>query len=149
MEVILKQDVPNLGYANEKVAVKAGYARNYLIPQGMAILATGTNKKILAENLKQQAFKADKIRNESEGLAKKLENLTVKIGAKAAESGKIFGSVNAIQIAQALKDQFGYEVDRKKIHVDQEHIKELGNYKAKIHLHKDVVVEISFEVFAE
>ncbi|MFH1295883.1 MAG: 50S ribosomal protein L9 [Bacteroidota bacterium] len=149
MEVILKHDVPNLGYANEKVTVKPGYARNYLIPKGMAILATETNKKILAENLKQQSFKADKVQNEAEELAKKLENLVVKIGAKAGESGKIFGSVNAIQIAQALKEQHHLDIDRKKIHLDQEHVKELGTYQAKINLHKEVGVEISFEVFAE
>lgn len=149
MEVILKQDVPNLGYANEKLNVKPGYARNYLIPKGLAILATETNKKILAENMKQKAHKEEKVRGEAETLAKALTGLTVKIGAKAAESGKIFGSVNAIQIAQALKDQFKYDIDRKKIHVDGEHIKELGTYKAKINLHKEVHVEISFEVFAE
>lgn len=149
MEVILKQDVPNLGYTNEKISVKPGFARNYLIPQGIAILATGTNKKVLAEVLKQKAHKEAKIRNSAEDLAKGLENLVVKIGAKAAESGKIFGSVNTIQIAQALKDQFNFEIDRKKIHVDHEHIKELGTYKAKIFLHKDVHVEITFEVFAE
>ena len=149
MEVILKQDVPNLGYINEKVNVKPGYARNFLIPKGMAILATPTNKKILAENLKQKAFKEDRVRNEAEILAKGLKDLTVKIGAKAAESGKIFGSVNAIQIAQALKDQFKFDIDRKKIHVDGEHIKELGTYKAKIILHKEIQVDINFEVFAE
>lgn len=149
MEVILKQDVPSLGYSNEKVNVKPGYARNFLIPQGIAILATEANKKILAENLKQKAFKADKVRNEAEELAKGLKDLTVKIGAKAAESGKIFGSVNAIQIAQALKDQFKFDIDRKKIHVDGEHIKELGTYKARIILHKEVQLDINFEVFAE
>ena len=149
MEVILKQDIPNLGYTNEKVNVKPGYARNFLIPQGIAILATETNKKILAENLKQKAFKADKVLNEAEELAKGLKDLTVKIGAKAAESGKIFGSVNAIQIAQALKDQFKFDIDRKKIHVDGEHIKELGTYKARIILHKEVQLDINFEVFAE
>ena len=149
MEVILKQDVPSLGYTNERVNVKPGYARNFLIPQGIAILATETNKKILAENLKQKAFKEDKVRNEAEELAKGLKDITVKIGAKAAESGKIFGSVNAIQIAQALKDQFKFDVDRKKIHVDGEHIKELGNYKARIILHKEVQFDINFEVFAE
>ena len=149
MEVILKQDVPNVGYANDKISVKPGFARNYLIPKGLAILATETNKKILAENLKQKAFKAEKIKLSAEELAKSLKDITVKIGAKAAESGRIFGSVNAIQIAQALKEQFNYEVDRKKIHVDQEHIKELGNYKAKIHLHKEIQVEINFEVVAE
>ena len=149
MEVILTQDVPNLGYTNDKVNVKPGYARNFLLPKSLAILATETNKKILAENLKQKAHKESKIRNESESMADKLKDITVKIGAKAAESGKIFGSVNAIQIAGALKDQFQIDVDRKKIHVDGEHIKELGTYKARINLHKDVQVEISFEVFAE
>ncbi|MBE0648537.1 MAG: 50S ribosomal protein L9 [Bacteroidales bacterium] len=149
MEVILKQDVPNLGYASELVTVKPGFARNYLIPQGMAILATETNKKILAENKKQQTHKAEKIQKEAGDLAKRLENLVVKIGAKAADTGKIFGSVNAIQIAQALKEQHNFDIDRKKIHIDHEHIKELGTYTAKINLHKDVAVEISFEVFAE
>jgi len=149
MEVILKQDVLNLGYSNEKVSVKPGYARNFLIPQGLAILATESNKKVLAETLKQKAHKEAKIKGTSEELAKGLANITVRIGAKAAESGKIFGSVNAIQIAQALKDQFNFDIDRKKIHVDHEHIKELGTYKAKIHLHKEVQVEIAFEVFAE
>ena len=149
MEVILKQDVINLGYANDKVNVKAGYARNFLIPKGLAIIATVTNKKILAETMKQRAFKEQKIYKSSEELAKALTNVTVKIGAKAAESGKIFGSVNALQVAQALKDQFNFEVDRRRIHVDHEHIKELGTYKAKVTLHKDVHVEITFEVFAE
>jgi len=149
MEVILTQDVPNLGYINEKVNVKPGYARNFLIPKGMAIIATPTNKKILAENLKQKAFKADKILNSAEDLAKGLKDITVRIGAKAAESGKIFGSVNALQIAQAIKDQFNFDIDRKKIHVDGEHIKELGTYKAKIILHKEVQLDINFEVFAE
>ncbi len=149
MEVILKQDVPNLGYANEMVNVKPGYGRNYLIPQGMAILATSSSKKILAENQKQQTHKAQKIHNEAADLAKQLENLVVKIGAKAAESGKIFGSVNAIQIAQALKEQHNFEIDRKKIHLDKDHVKELGTYKARINLHKEVGIEITFEVFAE
>ena len=149
MEVILKQDVPNLGYTNEKINVKPGYARNFLIPKGIAILATETNKKVLAENLKQKAHKEEKIRNQADDLAKQLKDITVKIGAKAAESGKIFGSVNAIQIAQALKDQFNFEIDRKRIHVDHEHIKELGSYKAKINLHKEITIEINFEVFGE
>ncbi len=149
MEVILKQDVENLGYANEKVNVKPGYARNFLIPKGLATPATATNLKILAENLKQKSFKEDKVRKEAEELAKALKNVNVKIGAKAAESGRIFGSVNAIQIAQALKDQYNFDVDRKKIIVDHEHIKELGTYKAKINLHKEISTEITFEVFAE
>jgi large subunit ribosomal protein L9 len=149
MEIILKQDVLNLGYTNEKVNVKPGYARNYLIPQGMAIPATESNKKILAEVLKQKAHKESKVRKSAEDLADSLRNLIVKIGAKAAESGKIYGSVNAIQVAQALKEQFDFDVDRKKIQVDHEHIKELGIYKAKVHLHKDVQVEITIEVIAE
>jgi len=149
MEVILKQDIPNLGYANEKVNVKPGYGRNYLIPKGIAILATDSNKKVLSEVMKQKAHKEAKIKGTAEEVAKGLQNIVVKIGAKAAESGKIFGSVNTIQIAQALKDQFNFEIDRKKIRVEQEHIKELGTYKAKITLHKDVHVELTFEVFAE
>jgi len=149
MEVILKQDIPNLGYANEKVNVKPGYGRNYLIPKGIAILATDSNKKVLSEVMKQKAHKEAKIKGTAEEVAKGLQNIIVKIGAKAAESGKIFGSVNTIQIAQALKDQFNFEIDRKKIRVEQEHIKELGTYKAKITLHKDVHVELTFEVFAE
>jgi large subunit ribosomal protein L9 len=149
MEVILKQDVLNLGYTNEKVNVKPGYARNYLIPQGIAIPATESNKKILAETLKQKAHKESKIKKSAEELSESLKNLIVKIGAKAAESGKIYGSVNAIQVAQALKEQFDFDVDRKKIHVDHEHIKEVGTYKAKVHLHKEVQVEITLEVVAE
>lgn len=149
MEVILKQDVPNLGYANELLKVKPGYARNFLIPQGLAIPATDSNRKILAENLKQKAHKEEKVRSQAEDLSTALKNVVVKIGAKAAESGKIFGSVNALQVAQALKDQYKFDIDRKKIHVDGEHIKELGTYKAKVFLHKDIQVEITFEVFAE
>ncbi len=149
MEVILKQDVMNLGFTNEKVNVKPGYARNYLIPQGIAVPATEANKKVLAENLKQKAHKEAKIRKSAEALSESLKNLTVKIGAKAAESGKIYGSVNAIQIAQALKEQFDFEVDRKKIHVDHEHIKEVGTYKARVILHKEVTVEITLEVVSE
>lgn len=149
MEIILKQDVPNLGYANEKVNVKPGYGRNYLIPKGIAILATDSSKKVLTEVLKQKAHKEAKIKGTAEEIAKGLQNIVVKIGAKAGETGKIFGSVNTIQIAQALKDQFNFEIDRKKIRVEHEHIKELGTYKAKVTLHKDVHVELTFEVFAE
>jgi large subunit ribosomal protein L9 len=149
MEVILKQDIDNLGYKDDIVTVKNGYGRNYLIPQGFAILATGTNKKVVAENKKQKSYKEDKIRNEATTIAKTLETLTLKIGAKAGTSGKIFGSVNAIQIAQALKEQFNFDFDRKNIEVDGESIKELGNYKAKVKLHKEISAEVSFEVFAE
>ncbi|HPI86727.1 MAG TPA: 50S ribosomal protein L9, partial [Bacteroidales bacterium] len=132
MEVILIQDVANVGYKDDIVTVKNGYGRNYLIPQGMAILATETNKKVIAENKKQKSYKEDKIRSEATTIAKTLETITLKIGAKAGTSGKIFGSVNAIQIANALKEQFNFEFDRKQIEVDGESIKELGTYKAKV-----------------
>lgn len=148
MEIILKQDIDNLGYENEIVNVKAGYARNYLIPKGKAILATETNKKVLAEVQKQKAFKEEKLRSEAETTAKLLNKIELKIGAKAGTSGKIFGSVNAIQIAEALKEK-GHEVDRKKIDVDGDSIKELGTYKATVKLYKDIVAEVKFEVVAE
>jgi large subunit ribosomal protein L9 len=149
MQVILKQDIANIGYKDDIVTVKDGYGRNYLIPQGMAILATETNKKVIAENKKQKAYKEDKIRNEALTIAKTLETLKLKIGAKAGTSGKIFGSVNAIQIAQALKEQFNFDFDRKHIEVDGDSIKELGTYKAKVKLHKEIQAEIEFEVFGE
>lgn len=149
MDIILKQDIQNLGYANDIVTVKDGYARNYLIPKGLAIIANKTSRKVHAENLKQKAYKESKIRNEAEALSAKLEKVSLTIGAKAATTGKIFGSVNAIQIADALKEQFDYEVDRKKIKLDGESIKELGNYEATVNLHKDVKATIRFEVVAE
>ena len=149
MEVILKQDVNNVGYKDDIVTVKNGFGRNYLIPQGLAILATETNRKVIAENKKQKSYKDDRVRNEALTVAQALEVINLKIGAKAGTSGKIFGSVNAIQIAQALKEQFNFDLDRKNIEVDGDSIKELGNYKAKIKLHKEVSVEIDFEVFAE
>lgn len=149
MEIILKKDVTDLGYAHDVVTVKDGFARNFLIPQGHAVMATEPNRKINAEDLRQKSFKAQKTRKEAELVAKSLENTTVKIGAKAAETGKIYGSVNAIQIADALRDQFKIDIDRKKIHVDGESIKETGNYTANIKLHKDIQVTINFEVVAE
>lgn len=149
MEVILKKDIPNLGFATDLVKVRDGYARNYLIPQGLAIMATEPNRKMNAETLKQKAFKEDKIRKEAESIAKQLEAVNVKIGAKAAANGKIFGAVNALQVAEALKDQFNIDVDRKKIHLDGDKIKEVGEYKAKVMLTKGVTVLVSFEVIAE
>ncbi len=149
MEVILKQDVPGLGFTNDLITVKNGYARNFLIPQGMAIIASESAKKVREEDLKQKAFKEEKIKKEAETLAAALEGLTVKIGAKAGTSGKIFGSVNALQIADAIKEQHKLEVDRKKILINGESVKEIGTYVAKVMLHKEVTVEISFEVFAE
>ena len=148
MEVILKQDIENLGYENEIVKVKNGYARNYLIPKGMAILATDTNKKILAEVQRQKHFKEQKLRKDAEKTQKLIEKIELRIGAKAGTSGKIFGSVNAIQIAEALKEK-GFDIDRKKVDVDGENIKELGNYIAKVHLYRDIKAELKFEVYAE
>ena len=149
MEIILTQDVKNLGYKNDIVNVKPGYARNYLIPQGMAILATESARKVLAENMRQQAYKQEKIKKEAQEIAAVLEGLSLRIPAKAAQTGKIYGSVNNVQIANAIKEAKGIEIDRKQILVDDDTIKEVGNYKAKVRLHKDVTVEISFEVFAE
>ncbi|OFY16532.1 MAG: 50S ribosomal protein L9 [Bacteroidetes bacterium GWE2_42_24] len=149
MEVILKQDIANLGFVNDIVSVKNGYANNYLIPQGLAVQATQTNRKILAENLKQRAFKEDKIKQDAQAIAAKLEGIMLRIGAKASTTGKIFGSVNNIQIAEALKEQNGIEIDRRKIAIDGEAVKEVGTYKAKINLHKEVRVLIDFEVIAE
>lgn len=149
MEIILKQDIIKLGYKDEIIQVKDGYANNYLIPQGYAMAATSSNKKIVAENLKQRSFKEDKVRKDAESLValySKIEGL--KIGAKAGENGKIFGSVNAIQIADAIKTQFELEVDRRKI-VLGDSIKTIGTYKATILVYKDIKSEISFDVVAE
>jgi large subunit ribosomal protein L9 len=148
MEIILKQDVQNLGYENDIVKVKNGYARNYLIPKGMAIIATEANRKVAAEVQRQKAFKEEKLRKDAETTAKLIERLELKIGAKAGTSGKIFGSVNTIQIADAMKEQ-GVEIDRKKLEVDGDSIKELGTYTAKVHLYKDIKAEVKFEVQAE
>ncbi len=149
MEIILIQDVKNLGYKNDIVNVKPGYARNYLIPQGYAIVASSSARKILAENIRQQMFKQEKIKKQAEDIAALLEGLNLRIPAKAAATGKIFGSVNNVQIADAIKEAKNIDIDRKQIIIDNESIKEIGNYTAKVKLHKDVVVEISFEVFAE
>jgi len=149
MEVILKQDVQHLGYTDDLVKVKNGYARNYLIPQGLAIIATESNKKMLTETLKQRAFKAEKIRKEAEFMAGKIDGLTVKILTKASEKGTIFGSVNTIAVANALKEQHNIEIDRKKIYLKDDHIKELGHYQAQVNLHKDFKVTLNLEVIAE
>jgi large subunit ribosomal protein L9 len=148
MDVILKQDMDNLGYADDIVKVRPGYARNFLIPRGLATIASETNRKVLAETQKQRAHKAQKISGDAQAVAKQLEAITLKIGAKVGESGKIYGSVNALQIADALM-KHGVEVDRKKIHIDTEHIKALGMYTATVNLHKDVKAKINFEVVAE
>lgn len=148
MDIILKQDLDNLGYADEIVKVRPGYARNFLIPNGLAIIANEENRKVLAETMKQRAHKAQKIKGGAEEQAKKLEAMVIKIGAKVGESGKIYGSVNALQLADALS-KLGVVVDRKKIHLDSEHIKTLGTYSAVVNLHKDVKAKVNFEVVAE
>ncbi|MGX1640795.1 MULTISPECIES: 50S ribosomal protein L9 [Sphingobacterium] len=147
MEVILKQDVKHLGEKDDIVVVKPGFGRNYLIPQGFAVMATPSAKKVLAENIKQAQFKQEKIKKDATELAGKLESVKLTIGAKAGESGKIFGKVNSIQIADALKAQ-GYEVDRRRITFETEP-KQLGEYIANLNLHKEVKVQIPFEVIAE
>ena len=149
MEIILKQDVANLSYKNDIDTVKPGYGRNYLLPQGLAILATERNRKILAEEMRQQAHKEQKIKDEATEKAKALEGLKLQIPAKAAATGKIFGSVNTIMIANAIKEATGIEVDRKHIVLNEDAIKEVGDYTAKIRLHKEVAVDIVFNVFAE
>jgi len=149
MEIILKQEITGLGYKNDLVNVKDGYARNYLIPKGMAIVATPSNKKMLAETKKQQAYKEDKIRKEADSMAQVLEGLELKVGVKAGTSGKIFGSVNTIMIASAILEAKKVEIDRKKITIDQDPIKEVGQYTAKVKLHKDIVVNINLDVAAE
>lgn len=149
MEIILKQDITGLGYKNDLLNVKDGYGRNYLIPKGLAIIATESSKKQLAELKKQQAFKEDKIRKEAEAIAKALEGAGLKIAVKASSTGKIFGSVNSIIIANAIKEQKKLEIDRKKINLDEDHIKEVGTYKAVVKLHKDIEVEVELDVVAE
>lgn len=148
MEIILKQDMPGLGHKDDIIDVKKGYARNYLIPKGYAMLATKQAKKIHSENLKQRAHKEEKIKNEAMDLAGKLEGTSLTIGAKTSSTGKIFGSVNTIQIAEALQKE-GFEIDRKNISLSEENIKNVGKYKAGIKLHREVSVEIDFEIVAE
>jgi len=149
MEIILKQDIPNVGFTNDVVKVKDGYARNYLIPKGYAIIATPSAKKVLAENLKQKAHKAEKIRIDAANIGQALDGLSLRIAAKASTSGRIFGSVNNIQIAEALKEQHDVEIDRKKIFLDGDSVKDLGTYTAKIRLHKEVEATITLEVYGE
>ena len=148
MKIILKQDHDKLGQKNDIVSVKTGYARNYLIPQGFAVQATGSAVKVHNENLKQRAHKEEKIRHEAEKIAEKLGPVKLVIGAKVSSAGKIFGSVNTIQIAEALKEK-GFEIERKNIILGEETIKEVGHYKAVVKLHREVKVDVAFEVKAE
>ena len=147
MKIILKEDVRGLGYKDDVVEVKDGYGRNFLIPQGKAVIANPSNLKQLEENQRQQAHKLAQLKADAEALAASLADVSLTIGAKASANGTIFGSVNNIQIADAL-EALGHKVDRKLIEL-KEAVKELGKYTAKLNLHKEVTVEIPFEVVAE
>jgi large subunit ribosomal protein L9 len=147
MEIILKEDVINLGYKGDIVKVKDGYGRNFLIPTKKAVLATESAKKMLAEDLKQRAHKLERIKNEAIELAEKVKDITLSVGVKTSTTGKIFGAVGPIQIADAF-EKAGFAVDRKVI-VLKEPVKEVGSYKATLKLHKEVTVEVAFEVVAE
>ena len=147
MELILIEDVAGLGYKNDIVSVKKGYGRNYLIPQGKAVIASESARKVLAENLKQRPHKLAKIKADAEELAAKLAPVALTIATKVSATGTIFGAVGNIQIAEALA-KLGFEIDRKTI-VVKDTVKEVGSYKATVKLHKEVSVEIPFEVVAE
>ncbi|MCP4460800.1 MAG: 50S ribosomal protein L9 [Cytophagales bacterium] len=146
MEVILREDIKGFGYKNDTVKVKPGYGRNYLIPQGIAILANKSNRKMIDENIRQAAHKAEKLQADADAIATSMGELTLDIKTKAGDSGKIFGSITAIQVADALKEK-GFDIDRKKITVDT--IKEVGEHKAVIDLHKNVHHTITLNVVAE
>ena len=147
MEVILKSDVKNLGYKDDVVKIKAGYGRNFLFPKGLAIAASESAKKMLAETVKQRSFKDQKIKAEAEKIVAALKDMVVKVGAKVGETGKIFGSVTSVQIAEALK-KLGYDVDRKNITIIGD-VKTTGAYTADVRFHKDVTEKINFEVVQE
>jgi large subunit ribosomal protein L9 len=147
MEIILKEDVTNLGYKDDVVVVKNGYGRNFLIPQGKAVIASESAKKVLAENLKQRAHKLVQMKKDAETLAESMKGTTLTIGAKVSSTGKIFGSVGSIQISEGLA-KAGFEIDRKAV-VIKDAVKEIGNYVAIVKLHREVSVEVPFEVIAE
>ena len=148
MEVILKEDIKGLGFKNDTVSVKPGFGRNYLIPQGLALTATTSNKKVIAENVKQAAHKAEKVKNDALALVEKIGALTLEIKQKVGDNGKIFGKITSLQIADALETK-GITVDRKRISFKEEEVKTVGNYTAVLLLHKEVSHEIKFEVIAE
>lgn len=148
MEIILLQDVTRLGSKDDIVKVKDGYGRNFLIPQKMAVVATQSAKKVLAENIKQRAHKEAKLKDAALEIAEQLKNKQLVIGAKTSTTGKIFGSVNTIMLAEAINKK-GFEIDRKQISIADDTIKEIGKYTVKIKLHKEVVVELEFEVVSE
>jgi len=147
MQVILLEDLNNLGYKDDIVTVKDGYGRNFLIPQKKAIIASESAKKVLAENLRQRAHKLEKIKGDAQTVAAKLDGVSLTIGAKTSSTGTIFGSVNSIQIAEELAKK-GFEIDRKSI-ILKDPVKEVGSYKATVKLHKEILVEIPFEVISE
>ena len=146
MEIILLTDIANLGHKDDIVDVKQGYGRNYLIPQGYAILATPSARKVVAENLRQRAHKEAKLKEEAEEIAAQLAEVKLTIGAKTSSTGKIFGSVNSIMISESLKEK-GFDIDRKKIVLKD--VKEIGTYTALIKLHREVKVDVEFEVVSE
>lgn len=148
MEIILLQDVNKLGQKDDLVNVKPGYGRNFLIPRGFAVAATPSAKKMHQENLRQRAHKEEKIKASAQEMAGKLAGVKITVGAKTSTSGKIFGSVNTIQIAEALKEK-GFDIDRKSITLPEDQIKEVGSYKAVIKLHRDVKVEVDFDIQGE
>ena len=148
MNVILKQDMPNLGHKDDIIAVKDGYARNYLIPKGFAINATAQNKKVHEEILRQRAHKEEQLKEAALKLAEELKKVSLTIGAKTSTKGKIFGSVNTIQLAEALIVK-GFEVERKNISIKDDLIKEIGSYSATVKLHREVLVDIPFELVSE
>ncbi len=148
MDVILKTNIPNLGEPNDLVSVKDGYARNFLIPKKLAVIATASVKKAHEEIVKQRAHKEEKIRKEADELVEKIKDVKLSIPAKTSSKGKIFGSVNNIQIAEALKKE-GHEIERKNITIKEEPIKEVGNYTAHVKVYRDITVDVPFEVFTE
>jgi large subunit ribosomal protein L9 len=148
MEIILKQDVQGLGSKDDILMVKNGYGRNYLIPQGMAISATESAKKVLAENIRQRSHKEEKLKEEALRLSERIKSLSITIGAKTSTTGKIFGSVNNIQLAEAINAQ-GVEIDRKQIFIAKDGVKEVGTHIAKIKLHREVVIDFEYNVVSE
>ena len=147
MEIILKEDILGLGYKNDTVTVKNGYGRNYLIPQGYAIIASESNKKQIAENMRQAAHKAAKIKQDAEDLAAQLNALSLDIPAKVSESGKIFGAVTTNQLSDMLKEK-GFDIDKRKMSFDQKEIKTIGDYTATVDLHREVKATVKFKVVA-
>jgi large subunit ribosomal protein L9 len=145
MEVILKQDIKNLGYTDDVVKVRNGYGLNYLIPQGMAVIANPTNRKVHAEVVKQRAHKLGKLKNDAEKLAASLEGVTLNIPAKVGDKGKLFGSVTSQNIVDVLK-KMGLDLDKKQISMPEEHIKKTGTYTATVNVHRDIKAKLNFEV---